>query len=170
MHQTPRRGRRPLPARDRPEEPSATTGSGGSARCWRLAQPRPGSKDICRNTGCRFIPASSRPPLLYQRRRRPRKCPTAFRRHAHRLVTSTPLPPDPTQARFRMAVLLSSFHQAARVGPERHCRERRGPPAGGGLGSRGAIRARKAGTARGKASASLAKQLERIARSGSRTS
>jgi hypothetical protein len=31
---------------------------------------------------------------------------------------------------------------AARAGPERHCRERRGPSAGGGPGNRGAIRGR----------------------------
>jgi hypothetical protein len=35
-----------------------------------------------------------------------------------------------------------SFLPAAPASPERHCRERRGPPACGGLGSRGAIRAR----------------------------
>ena len=44
---------------------------------------------------------------------------------------SSPRPPEDTR-----------LSKAAPAGPERPCRERRGPPAGDGLGNRGAIRAR----------------------------
>ncbi len=128
MRQTPRRGGRPPPARGRPEGPSGLTGSGGTVRCWRSTQPRPGSKDTCRKAGSRFIRGPSRLSLLYQRRRPARKSPRVS-------GPGSPRPPEVTHLCSRTLLCW-----AAPAGLERHWRKRRGPSAGDGLGNRGAIR------------------------------
>jgi hypothetical protein len=51
------------------------------------------------------------------------------------------VPPGPGPAPLALPTAPIARAQAAPAGPERHCRERRGPSAGDGLGNRGAIRA-----------------------------
>ena len=51
------------------------------------------------------------------------------------------VPPGPGPSPLALPQTPVVLAEAAPVGPERHCRERRGPSAGGGLGNRGAIRA-----------------------------
>ena len=51
------------------------------------------------------------------------------------------VPPGPGPAPLALPKTPVLLAWAAPARPERHCRERRGPPAGDGLGNRGAIRA-----------------------------
>ena len=51
------------------------------------------------------------------------------------------VPPGPGPAPLALPTNPGLLAEAAPAGPKRHCRERRGPSAGDGLGNRGAIRA-----------------------------
>ncbi len=55
--------------------------------------------------------------------------------------TANQVPPGPGPAPLALPKGPVVLAWAAPAGPERHCRERRGPSAGGGPGNRGAIRA-----------------------------
>jgi len=55
--------------------------------------------------------------------------------------TANQVPPGPGPAPLALPKRPVLLAEAAPEGPERHCRERRGPSAGDGLGNRGAIRA-----------------------------